>query len=208
MRAGYGEKLRAFLATKAQPKILIDFAGQKIFESATVDTNILLFERRANTPASPTLACIATEKCRENMSVFVKQHATAQSFKGSDSWVILSPIEKNIKEKIERIGVPLKNWDISINYGIKTGFNDAFIIDEAKRAEILANCKDTAERKRTDEIIRPFFFNIPIGPDYFDSIALTNPSMVCSFASTSGLRPRATIALLVSGPMDASLSCG
>jgi adenine-specific DNA-methyltransferase len=78
-----------------------------------------------------------------------------QSFKGSDSWVILSPIEKSIKEKVERIGTPLKNWNISINYGIKTGFNDAFIIDEAKRAEILANCKDTSERKRTDEIIRP-----------------------------------------------------
>jgi hypothetical protein len=69
--------------------------------------------------------------------------------------VILSPIENSIKAKIERIGTPLKNWDISINYGIKTGFNEAFIIDEAKRNEIFTNCKDTAERKRTDEIIRP-----------------------------------------------------
>jgi hypothetical protein len=155
MRAGYGEKLRTFLATKTQPKILIDFAGQKIFEAATVDTNILLFERRSDAPAGPTLACIATEKCRENMSVFVEQHSTKQFFKGSDSWVILSPIEKKIKEKIERIGIPLKNWDISINYGIKTGLNDAFIIDEAKRVEILANCKDAAECKRTEELIRP-----------------------------------------------------
>ncbi|HVU09081.1 MAG TPA: Eco57I restriction-modification methylase domain-containing protein, partial [Verrucomicrobiae bacterium] len=75
MRAGYGEKLRAFLATKTQPKILIDFAGQKIFESATVDTNILLFERKADIPTHSTLACIATERCRENLSVFVRQHA-------------------------------------------------------------------------------------------------------------------------------------
>ncbi len=79
----------------------------------------------------------------------------AQSFKGPDSWVILSPIEQSIKSKIEKIGVPLKNWDIQIYRGILTGFNDAFIIDEAKRAEILANCKDSAERKRTVEIIRP-----------------------------------------------------
>jgi TaqI-like C-terminal specificity domain len=78
-----------------------------------------------------------------------------QSFKGSDSWVILSPIEQSIKSKIEKIGVPLKNWDIQIYRGILTGFNDAFIIAEAKRTEILANCKDIAERKRTDEIIRP-----------------------------------------------------
>ncbi|MCZ7593004.1 MAG: type II restriction endonuclease [Kiritimatiellae bacterium] len=53
------------------------------------------------------------------------------------------------------IGIPLKDWDISINYGIKTGFNDAFIIDEAKRNEILAGCKTDDERKRTVELIRP-----------------------------------------------------
>ena len=49
----------------------------------------------------------------------------------------------------------MKDWDISINYGIKTGCNEAFIIDEAKRREILSNCKTADERKRTDELIRP-----------------------------------------------------
>ena len=76
-------------------------------------------------------------------------------FAGSDSWVILSPIEQSIKCKIEAIGVPLKDWDIQINYGIKTGYNDAFIISTEKRNEILANCKDADERKRTEELIRP-----------------------------------------------------
>ena len=49
----------------------------------------------------------------------------------------------------------MKDWDIQINYGIKTGFNDAFIISTEKRNEILANCKDEDERQRTDELIRP-----------------------------------------------------
>ncbi len=70
-------------------------------------------------------------------------------FKSSESWVILSSIEKQIKEKIERIGTPLKDWDIRINYGIKTGFNDAFIIDGAKRKELIA------EDPKSEEIIRP-----------------------------------------------------
>ncbi|MBD3592927.1 class I SAM-dependent DNA methyltransferase [Bacteroides sp. GM023] len=61
----------------------------------------------------------------------------------------------SIKCKIEAVGVPLKNWDIKINYGIKTGFNDAFIIDTNKREEILANCQTEDEKKRTAEIIRP-----------------------------------------------------
>ena len=69
--------------------------------------------------------------------------------------MILSPIEQSIKRKIESVGTPLKDWNIQINYGIKTGCNEAFIIDEVKRSEILANCRDAVERKRTEQIIRP-----------------------------------------------------
>ena len=86
---------------------------------------------------------------------YVQQHATPSAFTSSESWVILSPIEQSIKRKIEAVGKPLKDWDIQINYGIKTGCNEAFIIDEAKRAEILSNCQSEDERKRTEAIIRP-----------------------------------------------------
>jgi type II restriction/modification system DNA methylase subunit YeeA len=86
----------------------------------------------------------------------VRQHAAPCAFPADGgSWVILSDIEQSIKRKIEAVGKPLKDWDISINYGIKTGFNDAFIINEEKRSEILDNCKTAAERQRTDELIRP-----------------------------------------------------
>jgi len=70
-------------------------------------------------------------------------------FATSDSWTILSPIEQSIKRKIEAIGTPLKDWDIRINYGIKTGCNDAFIINEATRARLIS-----ADPKNA-EIIRP-----------------------------------------------------
>ena len=89
------------------------------------------------------------------MSDFVKQNSCDCSFTTKESWVILSPIEQSIKKKIESAGVPLKDWDISINYGIKTGFNDAFIISGEKREEILNNCKTKEERKKTDDLIRP-----------------------------------------------------
>ena len=82
-------------------------------------------------------------------------HFTKVLYDTSDSWVILSDIEQTIKSKIEAIGTPLKKWDIQINYGIKTGYNDAFIITTEKRNEILAHCLDDAERERTAELIRP-----------------------------------------------------
>ena len=91
------------------------------------------------------------------MRIFVQQERVMCDFTeaGSNSWVILSPIEQSIKKKIEAVGVPLKDWDIQINYGIKTGFNDAFIISTEKRNEILANCQSDEERQRTEELIRP-----------------------------------------------------
>ena len=85
----------------------------------------------------------------------MQQTGTECEFSGSDSWVILSPIEQSIKRKIEAVGTPLKDWDINIYRGVLTGYNDAFIISTEKREEILANCQSEDERKRTAELIRP-----------------------------------------------------
>ena len=82
-------------------------------------------------------------------SLYVRQHAKPTRFDSAESWVILSNIEQRIKAKIEAIGTPLKDWNIQINYGIKTGFNDAFIINGEKRAELIAKDPKSAE------IIRP-----------------------------------------------------
>ena len=91
------------------------------------------------------------------MSDFVQQNASTIDFEsmGSDSWVILSPIEISIKRKIESVGVPLKDWDIKIYRGVLTGYNDAFIISTETREGILNNCASEEERKRTEELIRP-----------------------------------------------------
>ena len=83
------------------------------------------------------------------MSDYFSQNSSVCSFRNAESWVVLTPIELSIKQKIEAIGTPLKDWDVQINYGIKTGFNDAFIIDGKKRAELI-----TADPKSA-EIIRP-----------------------------------------------------
>ena len=156
MRAGYGEKTREFFANKTNPMLLIDFAGVKIFESATVDTNILLFSKSNNLHET---VCAVTNKQNKdsvkNLSDFVQQQNSICDFATSDSWVILSPIEQSIKKKIEAVGTPLKDWDINIYRGVLTGCNEAFIIDSGKREEILANCQTEDERQRTAELIRP-----------------------------------------------------
>lgn len=154
MRAGYGEKLRTFLAQHTQPKLLIDFAGVKVFENATVDTNILLFSKKSRyEKLLPTQCCIA-KKNFTNLVDFVRENSCDCQFSEKESWVILSPIEQQIKRKIEKKGLPLKDWDLNINYGIKTGFNDAFIIDTATRNKILENCQTDDERQRSEKLMR------------------------------------------------------
>ena len=148
MRAGYGEATRKFFIEHTNPLILIDFAGIKVFETATVDVNILLYVKEKST--FNTLACTIKDKELKKLSLYVRQHAQYTQFKNADSWVILSDnIEQRIKAKIEAIGTPLKDWDIQINRGILTGFNDAFIIDGKKRAELIA------QDPKSEEIIRP-----------------------------------------------------
>ena len=153
MRAGYGEATRKFFIEYTNPLILIDFAGIKVFDTATVDVNILLYAKEKST--FNTQACIVKDKELKELSLYVSQHAQTTQFKNADSWVILSDIEQRIKAKIEAIGTPLKDWDINIYRGILTGYNEAFIIDKTKKEEILANCKTEEERQRTGEIIRP-----------------------------------------------------
>ena len=156
MRAGYGEKTRDFLSHNTDPQLLIDFAGVKIFESATVDTNILLFSKNKN--QHKTLCAVTNKQNKDsvrNLSVFVQQEGMVCDFASYEPWVILTPIEQSIKRKIEVVGTPLKDWDIQIYRGVLTGCNDAFIISTEKRNEILANCQSEDERQRTEELIRP-----------------------------------------------------
>ena len=154
MRAGYGRSLREHLSSKYNPTLLIDFANNKIFDSATVLVNILSLKKCEN--EGHTLSCSVEDGFDvSKLSDDVQTHAVLSRFSSSESWSILSDIEHSIKTKIEAVGIPLKDWDIQINYGIKTGFNEAFIIDSAKRNEILDACQSEDERQRTAEIIRP-----------------------------------------------------
>ena len=144
MRAGYGEKLRNFFL-KFNPFVLIDL-GPKVFDSATVDTNILIikknFENNFNLKATTIKNDIRDKNSLENElnnNGIIIQKLT------KDAWTISGDIEMRIKEKIERIGTPLKDWDIKINYGIKTGFNEAFIIDGKKKDELIAQDPKSAE---------------------------------------------------------------
>jgi len=166
MRAGYGEKLRNFFA-KYNPQILIDL-GPGIFETATVDTNILLIQKKPNEKKLRAVTLQRENNEPIDIKAQLKNRGAVLTDLSKDAWFIGSASEQKLKEKIEQIGKPLKEWDVKIYYGIKTGLNEAFIIDSQKREEILNNCKDEEERRRTEAVIKPILRGRDIKRYYYE----------------------------------------
>lgn len=143
MRAGYGNNLRNFFDTEVDPLLLIDFAGQRVFTTATVDVNILIFRKSKSDLL--TKACTIEENCLNVLGDYIQHNACNIPFRNSAPWVITSPIEDRIREKIKALGTPLGEWDINIFYGIKTGYNDAFIVDSVTKNHLIAKDPKSAE---------------------------------------------------------------
>lgn len=155
MRQGYGKELRGFLTKNTNPLKLIDFGETHVFESATVMTNILLFQNAINCHQLESVQIKEDFVAPISLEDYVKQRKSICNFKNEDSWVIISENNRNLKSKIESIGVPLNKWSITINYGIKTGFDKAFWINKKKRDEILSWCITEEERIETSNAINP-----------------------------------------------------
>ena len=138
-RAKYGQNLREMILTKTTIKSIVDFNGVKVFEDATVDSAITILQKgfAKNSHFQVSL------KGYDNFFDMTQSDLTKNSFS------FVTPEELTIKKKIEKVGTPLKEWNIKINYGIKTGFNEAFIIDGAKKDELI---KADIKNK---EIIKP-----------------------------------------------------
>ena len=147
MRAGYGKKLRDYFVTLTQPIQLLDM-GPDVFD-ATVDTNILLFQKIVS-DATTTFVGVSLgtdfDRQTDNIAQYSTDNgATMEMPAKGEPWSILSSAELKLKRKIEDFGKPLKDWDINIYYGIKTGCNEAFIIDEFKREELIDQDPKSAE---------------------------------------------------------------
>lgn len=157
-RAGYGEALREFLLKNVKVLEYTDLNGIKVFDSATVDTSILCFEKSKSKDNKFKYLALSNEilkTCAYNIGLYKDFAEFSQNSLSKESFTFSDENTSALKAKIERIGTPLKEWyGLNINYGIKTGLNEAFIITTEKRNEILANCKDEAEKERTAKLIR------------------------------------------------------
>ncbi|HAN0738391.1 TPA: Eco57I restriction-modification methylase domain-containing protein [Campylobacter jejuni] len=157
-RAGYGEALREFLLKNVKVLEYTDLNGIKVFDSATVDTSILCFEKSKSKDNKFKYLALSNEilkTCAYDIGLYKDFAEFSQNSLSKESFTFSDENTSALKAKIERIGTPLKEWyGLNIYRGILTGYNEAFIITTEKRNEILANCKDEAEKERTAKLIR------------------------------------------------------
>ncbi|OOQ11912.1 restriction endonuclease [Helicobacter pylori] len=160
-RAKYGAKLRELLLKKTTLVSYMELNALKVFESATVDTSIIHFIKQPPLKESDFKYYEPTPNDKDDLkstpSLSMKQNALS-----TESFIFANATLLDLRDKIESVGTPLKDWGIQIYRGILTGCNEAFIIPTEKRDEILKNCDDAqkdergmSERERTIELIKP-----------------------------------------------------
>lgn len=153
-RAKYGAKLRELLLKKTTLVSYMELNALKVFENATVDTSIIHFIKQAPLKESDFKYYEPTQNDKENLkntpSLSMKQNALS-----TESFIFADATLLDLRDKIESVGTPLKDWDIQIYRGILTGCNEAFIIPTEKRDAILNACKTQEERERTERLIKP-----------------------------------------------------
>ncbi len=153
-RAKYGAKLRELLLKKTTIVSYMELNALKVFESAAVDTSIMSFIKQTPHKESDFRYYEPTPDDKDDLksarSLTMKQNALS-----TESFIFANPTLLDLRDKIEKSGTPLKDWDIQIYRGILTGANEAFIITTEKREEILNACKTQEERKRTETLIKP-----------------------------------------------------
>ncbi len=153
-RVKYGAKLRELLLKKTTIVSYMELNALKVFKSAAVDTSIMSFIKQTPPKESGFKYYKPTPDDKNDLksarSLTMKQNALS-----TESFIFANATLLDLRDKMESVGTPLKDWDIQINYGIKTGANEAFIIPTEKREEILNACKTQEERKCTEALIKP-----------------------------------------------------
>jgi hypothetical protein len=145
MRAAYGEKLRRFFLGKVAIDQLIDFGDSPIFSEATTYTNILLFENGSRVNSAKAWDLSSAYRKATSLVRMLEQNPEGAALFSEDGFVIASAEMAAIKKRIERVGTPLKDWNIAIYRGILTGLNEAFIIDGKKKEKLIAKDPKSAE---------------------------------------------------------------
>ncbi|AKP51540.1 class I SAM-dependent DNA methyltransferase [Cyclobacterium amurskyense] len=137
LRAIYGELLKAYFMKSLQPISLLNIEDIQIFEEATVESNIITLQKRKLTDTFSVVNLADNYILGSSLSDYFDLNNFKFEIPETTEWFIGNQVEGNLKAKIEARGRQLREFEVRINFGIKTGYNTAFIIDEQKKDELI-----------------------------------------------------------------------
>ncbi|MGN6267125.1 MAG: DUF7149 domain-containing protein [Ginsengibacter sp.] len=149
MRTDYGKVTRNYLGTECNVQIVVDFGMGQMFDSATTYTNILLLKKLKPSVSIDLCRVKDDYKLEVPLKEYISENQVEVENPKENSWVAYDKNQYNIIKKIEAQGIPLKDWNLQINRGILTGFNEAFIIDTQTKERLIR------EDPKSEEIIKP-----------------------------------------------------
>ncbi|CDM98065.1 Putative type IIS restriction/modification enzyme [Limnospira indica PCC 8005] len=151
-RAGYGEKLRQFLGEKARVDVLIDFGDASVFEAIAYPSIILVSKGKPEHHQACVLNWEIGQSIEAFPSVFKNQSfLLLQKELTPDGWRLESPAVLRLLDKLRVAGTPLGEYvNGRFYYGIKTGYNQAFVVNQETRDKLIA------EHPSSQEVLKPF----------------------------------------------------
>ncbi|MEG3870966.1 MULTISPECIES: Eco57I restriction-modification methylase domain-containing protein [unclassified Microcoleus] len=151
-RSGYGEKLRKFLANESTIQQLIDFGDAPIFTAIAYPSIIIASKEQPKNHQTRVLNWELGQAVDQFASVFENQSfLMAQKELTADGWRLESSTVLNLLGKLRKAGTPLGEYvNGRFYYGIKTAFNEAFVVDTETRDRLIA------EHSSSAEVLKPF----------------------------------------------------
>lgn len=150
MRANYGRGLRVYLTSNVALNEIIDFGELPVFADAAAMPAILLTQRK---PVDAQAFRFTQVQTLDFDSLQAEVNRTGEQLNEDalgDNWTLARPDEIRILKKVREDSATLTEYCYGqIQYGIKTGFNKAFIIDAETRNYLVA------EDPKSAEIIKP-----------------------------------------------------
>jgi len=149
LKAIYGDLLKKYFTEHMQPLNLLNIEDIQLFEEATVESNILTLLKKPMIASFPVCNLGGDYSFGSSLEDYFNLNRFDYKVPESSEWIISNQKSTQLKQKIERSSKLLKDFNVTINFGIKTGFNNAFIIDEDKKNEL------TIQDDKNKEIIKP-----------------------------------------------------
>jgi tRNA1(Val) A37 N6-methylase TrmN6 len=145
----YGDLLKKYLLMQMQPILLLNIEDIQVFEEATVESSIFTLQKGKNDKLFFICNLTHNYSIGSSLNSYISNNGIEFKVPESSEWIIGNREEASLKQKIERNTIPLKEFNVTINFGIKTGYNLAFVIDEGTKVRLI-----TDDPKCTD-IIKP-----------------------------------------------------